>query len=58
MQAGDVVLAIGNPLGLSGSVTQGIISATDRAVTEPATEGSRRGHAARRDPDQRPDQPG
>ena len=40
VQAGDVVLAIGNPLGLSGSVTQGIISATDRAVTEPATEGS------------------
>ncbi len=39
-QAGDVVLAIGNPLGLSGSVTQGIISATDRAVTEPATPGS------------------
>ena len=38
--AGDVVLAIGNPLGLSGSVTQGIISATDRAVTEPATDGS------------------
>ncbi len=33
VQAGDVVLAIGNPLGLSGSVTQGIISATDRAVT-------------------------
>src|SRR6266496_1058235 len=40
VQAGDVVLAIGNPLGLSGSVTQGIISATDRAVTEPATDGS------------------
>ena len=39
-QAGDVVLAIGNPLGLSGSATQGIISATDRAVTEPATPGS------------------
>jgi putative serine protease PepD len=39
-QAGDVVLAIGNPLGLSGSVTQGIISATDRAVTEPATDGA------------------
>jgi S1-C subfamily serine protease len=37
-QAGDVVLAIGNPLGLSGSVTQGIVSATDRAVTEPATD--------------------
>ena len=40
VQAGDVVLAIGNPLGLSGSVTQGIISATDRAVTEPSTDGS------------------
>ena len=39
VQAGDVVLAMGNPLGLSGSVTQGIISATDRAVTEPATPG-------------------
>jgi S1-C subfamily serine protease len=36
-QAGDVVLAIGNPLGLSGSVTEGIVSATGRAVTEPAT---------------------
>ena len=35
-----MVLAIGNPLGLSGSVTQGIISATDRAVTEPAAPGS------------------
>ena len=39
-QAGDVVLAIGNPLGLSGSVTEGIISATDRAVTEPAAQGA------------------
>ena len=35
-----MVLAIGNPLGLSGSVTQGIISATDRAVTEPSEDGS------------------
>src|SRR5262249_45411409 len=33
-------LVIGNPLGLSGSVTQGIISATDRAVTGPSTDGS------------------
>jgi S1-C subfamily serine protease len=40
VQAGDVALAIGNPLGLSGSVTQGIISATDRAVTEPSADGS------------------
>jgi S1-C subfamily serine protease len=36
-RAGDVVLAIGNPLGLSGSVTEGIISATGRAVIEPTT---------------------
>jgi S1-C subfamily serine protease len=32
-RAGDVVLAVGNPLGLTGSVTEGIVS----AVTEPAT---------------------
>jgi S1-C subfamily serine protease len=38
--AGDVVLAVGNPLGLSGSVTEGIVSATGRAVTEPGTPGS------------------
>jgi S1-C subfamily serine protease len=36
-QAGDVVLAVGNPLGLAGSVTEGIISATGRAVIEPTT---------------------
>jgi S1-C subfamily serine protease len=34
------VLAVGNPLGLSGSVTEGIVSATGRAVTEPASPGS------------------
>lgn len=39
-EAGDVVLAVGNPLGLSSSVTEGIISATGRAVSEPATAGS------------------
>jgi S1-C subfamily serine protease len=36
-EAGDVVLAVGNPLGLAGSVTEGIISATGRAVLEPTT---------------------
>ena len=38
--AGDVVLTAGNPLGLSGGVTRGIISAARRAVTEPAAQGS------------------
>jgi putative serine protease PepD len=32
MQVGDTVLAIGSPLGLEGSVTQGIISAKDRTI--------------------------
>ncbi|MBY8876497.1 S1C family serine protease [Actinacidiphila acidipaludis] len=31
---GQIVLAMGNPLGLSSSVTQGIVSATGRTVTE------------------------
>ena len=34
-KVGDIVLAMGNPLGLSSSVTEGIISATGRTVTEP-----------------------
>ncbi|MFD7921803.1 S1C family serine protease [Streptomyces sp. NPDC059740] len=40
VQIGQVVLAMGSPLGLSGSVTQGIVSATGRTVSEPAAEGS------------------
>lgn len=35
LQVGDIVLAMGNPLGLTGSVTNGIISAIGRTVTEP-----------------------
>jgi S1-C subfamily serine protease len=40
VQPGDIVLAMGNPLGLTGSVTNGIVSATGRAVTEPGQGGS------------------
>jgi S1-C subfamily serine protease len=34
VQVGDLSLAIGNPLGLRSSVTQGIVSAVDRTVSE------------------------
>jgi putative serine protease PepD len=37
---GDIVLAIGSPLGLGGSVTEGIVSAVGRSVTEPASTGA------------------
>jgi putative serine protease PepD len=40
LTAGDIVLAIGNPLGLDSSVTEGIVSAVGRIVSEPASEGS------------------
>ncbi len=35
VSVGDIVLAMGNPLGLASSVTEGIVSATGRTVTEP-----------------------
>jgi S1-C subfamily serine protease len=34
---GDIVLAVGSPLGLDSSVTEGIVSAIDRSVAEPAS---------------------
>ncbi len=37
---GDIVLALGNPLGLTGSVTEGIVSAVGRTVTEPGQGGN------------------
>lgn len=35
LKVGDIVLAIGNPLGLRSSVTNGIVSALGRTVSEP-----------------------
>jgi serine protease Do len=34
VQVGDIVLAIGNPLGIGQTVTQGIVSATARSATD------------------------
>ncbi|MFG2358473.1 S1C family serine protease [Streptomyces sp. NPDC048521] len=39
VQVGQIVLAMGSPLGLSSSVTQGIVSATGRTVSEGRTDG-------------------
>ena len=40
LQVGEIVLAMGNPLGLASSVTDGIISAVGRTVSEPQEAGS------------------
>ncbi len=40
VELGQITLAMGSPLGLASSVTQGIVSATGRTVTEPRGEGS------------------
>ena len=34
LEVGDIALAVGNPLGLTSSVTEGIVSALNRTVTE------------------------
>ena len=39
LRIGDIVLAVGNPLGLAGSVTNGIMSATGGTISEPPTDG-------------------
>ncbi len=38
VSVGDPVMAVGNPLGLAGTVTTGIVSATDRLVTTQAED--------------------
>ncbi|TQF07564.1 PDZ domain-containing protein [Kitasatospora acidiphila] len=40
VQLGQITLAMGSPLGLSSSVTEGIVSGTGRTVTEPKTTDS------------------
>ncbi|MEW9547217.1 S1C family serine protease [Nonomuraea sp. NPDC050783] len=40
VRVGQIVLAMGNPLGLSGSVTEGIVSAVGRTISEPQESGS------------------
>ncbi|WP_371498554.1 S1C family serine protease [Kitasatospora sp. NBC_00374] len=44
VRVGDEVVAIGNPEGLTGTVTSGIISAMNRKVTVQVDEGSTRGN--------------
>lgn len=39
LKVGDVVLALGNPFGLQGSLTQGVVSQLGRSITTEATGG-------------------
>jgi S1-C subfamily serine protease len=40
LQVGQITMAMGNPLGLDSSVTEGIVSAVGRTVSEPQAGGS------------------
>jgi len=39
LKVGDLVIAVGNPYGLTGSMTTGIVSQLGRTITEPKTGG-------------------
>jgi len=39
LRVGDIVIAVGNPFGLTGSMTVGIVSQLRRAITESTTSG-------------------
>jgi len=39
LKVGDLVIAVGNPYGLTGSMTTGIVSQLGRTITEPMTGG-------------------
>ncbi|MEV7010136.1 trypsin-like peptidase domain-containing protein [Streptosporangium sp. NPDC051022] len=46
LSIGQIVLAMGNPLGLSGSVTDGIVSGLNRTISFLPEKGQTSGHAA------------